>query len=251
MTYLFCHSRLAALDEALRAGPLLAFDFDGTLAPIVEHPDEAYVPAALAQRLERLARLRPLAIITVRAVADVAQRLGFAPRFIVGNDGAEVPGQAPVFDPAPLDALRARIRAQAAQLHAARIRVEDKGDSLALHHRRARDRRQALACIEALCSDLAPALRSIGGKFVVNAVLEAAPDKADAVASPVERAGCGTALFAGDDANDEPVFERTAANWLTIHVDHDDANSHAALYVENHEENALLLDRSLRVLDPR
>ena len=250
MTYLFCHSGLAALDEALRACPLLAFDFDGTLAPIVENPDEAYVPAALAQRLERLARLRPLAIITGRTIADVSHRLGFVPRFIVGNHGAEVPGQVPTFDPAPLDAIRARIRAHAAELHSSRIRIEDKRYSVAMHYRRARDQRQALARIEALCSGLDPALRFIGGKFVVNAILEAAPDKADAVASLVECARCGTALFAGDDTNDEAVFERAPPNWLTIHVGHDDAVSRAAFYVENHEEIALLLDRSLRVLEP-
>jgi trehalose 6-phosphate phosphatase len=238
---------LAALDETLRACALPAFDFDGTLAPIVEHPDEAYGPAALAQRL---ARLRPLAIIAGRTVTDVSHRLGLATGFIVGNHGAEVPGQVPTFDPAPLDALRARIRAQAAQLHAARIRVEDKRYFLTPHWRRARDQRRVLARVESLCSGLDPALRLMDGKFVVNAVLEPAPDRADAVASLVVRAGCDTALFAGHDTNDEAVFERAPPNWLTIRVGHDDAVTRAAFYVEIHPEIAVLLDRSLPVLDP-
>jgi trehalose 6-phosphate phosphatase len=250
MTYLFCHSGLAALDEALRARPLLAFDFDDTLAPTVEHPDEAYVPAALAQRLERLARLKAVAIITGRTVGDVSPRLGFAPRFIVGNHGAGVPGQVPTFDPAPLDALRARIRDHAEELRATRIQVEDKRYSLALDYGRTRDQRKALASIEALYLGHELALRFVGEKFEVNAVLKAAPDKADAIASLVERAGCDTALFAGDDSNDEAVFERAAPNSVRIHVGHDDAVSRAAFYVQNHAKVALLLDRLLRVLEP-
>lgn len=249
MKHLFCRSGRLALEAALRAQPLLAFDFDGTLAPIVERPDDAHVSAALAQRLDRLAQLRPLAIITGRSVADVVHRLGFMPRFIVGNHGAEVPGQKPTFDIAPLDALRARIRAHAGELRAARIRVEDKRYSLALHYRRALDPRQALAQIEVLCAGLDPALRFFGGKFVVNAVLEDAPDKGDAVVSLVQRASCGTAVFVGDDINDEAVFERAPPNWLTIRVGHDDAASRAAFYVNDHDEIAELLDDSLRVLE--
>jgi len=250
MKHLFCHSGRLALETALHARPLLAFDFDGTLAPIVERPDDAHVPAALARRLDRLTQLRPLAIITGRSVADVMHRLGFVPRFIVGNHGAEVPGQKPTFDATPLDALRARIRASAAELRAVRIRVEDKRYSLALHYRRAPDPRQALARIEALRAGLDPALRFFAGKFVVNAVLEDAPDKGDAVLSLVQRASCDTAVFVGDDINDEAVFERAPPNWVTIRVGHDFEASCAAFYLEDHEEIAVLLERSLRVLEP-
>ena len=80
---------LRALDQALGENPLLAFDFDGTLAPLVDHPDDARVPPALEPRLARLTELADVAIISGRALADLEHRLAFRPRVLVGNHGAE------------------------------------------------------------------------------------------------------------------------------------------------------------------
>jgi trehalose 6-phosphate phosphatase len=73
----------------LKREPLLAFDFDGTLAPIVDRPQDARVPEPVAQCLQELGSRCAVAIITGRSVEDVKPRLGFAPQFIVGNHGAE------------------------------------------------------------------------------------------------------------------------------------------------------------------
>ena len=55
MRHLFTPEGEAALAATMARRPLLAFDFDGTLAPIVARPDDARVPAAVEHRLERLA----------------------------------------------------------------------------------------------------------------------------------------------------------------------------------------------------
>jgi hypothetical protein len=52
--------------------PLLAFDFDGTLAPIVARPDDARYLAGRAARLKSLAAQLPVAIVTGRAVDGCA-----------------------------------------------------------------------------------------------------------------------------------------------------------------------------------
>jgi trehalose 6-phosphate phosphatase len=44
MDHLFTPDGEAALASVMRRVPLLAFDFDGTLAPIVDRPDDASVP---------------------------------------------------------------------------------------------------------------------------------------------------------------------------------------------------------------
>jgi hypothetical protein len=44
-----------ALAAVLRRHPLLAFDFDGTLAPIVARPDDARLSQAVSARLKALA----------------------------------------------------------------------------------------------------------------------------------------------------------------------------------------------------
>ena len=248
MRHLFGREGRRALDAALRTEALLVFDFDGTLAPIVQRPDEARVATEVSQRLDLLARLRPIAVVTGRSVADVAQRLGFSPRFIVGNHGAEDPERAPGFDGSALNGLRAHLAAHGAELQAAGVQVEDKGLSLALHYRRARDRSRALARIQALLAQLDPGLRTFGGKCVVNVVLASAPDKGDAVASLVRRAGCASAVFVGDDVNDEAVFARASPSWITVRVGRDDPDSRAAFFLKSRSQMEALLDLMLGLL---
>lgn len=248
MEYLFEAAGRQALQTTLGARPLLAFDFDGTLAPIVQRPDDARVAPALSARLDRLARLRPVAVITGRSVADVAGRLGFAPRYIVGNHGAEDPEQPANADGSRLDGLRARLAAHANALREACVRIEDKRLSLALHYRDAPDPGRAVACIEDVLAGLDPGLTVFGGKYVINAVLSGAPDKADAVASLVRRAGCDSTVFVGDDVNDEGVFERALPGWLTVRVGRDDPRSHAGFFLGSHLEVERLLDEMLALL---
>jgi trehalose 6-phosphate phosphatase len=240
--HLFSPEGAAALAATMATRPLLAFDFDGTLAPIVARPEDAGVPGPVARRLERLALLLPVAIVTGRTVADVRARLAFAPRFIVGSHGAEDPDDPGGTCIAIFDGLRARLRDRAADWQRAGVSVEDKGHSMALHYRLARDRDGALATIMQLLDGLAPELSAYGGKCVVNVVASQAPDKAAAVARLVERCGARSAVFAGDDVNDEPVFARDEPSWLTVRVGRDEPNTRAKFCIDGASEMATMLE---------
>lgn len=209
----------AALQQLLTLRPLLAFDFDGTLAPIVARPACARVPTRLARRMACLAQRWPVAIISGRNIADVQARLGFTPRYLVGCHGAE--GIPHAIGPAELAALHSSARLllrHAAALAAAGVELEQKTLSLALHYRLASDPAAALRCIDAVLGAGHPALRRFGGKFVVNLVPRSAPDKADALNLLMSRSGAAAAIFVGDDENDEPVFARAPPHWVTVHV---------------------------------
>lgn len=242
MRHLFSPEGLAALAAIVRRRPLLVFDFDGTLAPIVDRPDDARLPPEVAQRLAELAQRLPLAVVTGRSVEDVRARLGFDPAFVVGSHGAEDSAARSSATTAALDRLRERIAAYRPALRDAGVTVEDKGASLALHYRRSPRRELARAVVRDL---LAPCdgLRVFGGKLVVNVVPRDAPDKADAVRSILARSGAPCALFAGDDVNDEPVFAAAPADWLTIHVGDGSAASLARWFVESPAQVAALLGR--------
>ncbi|WP_085315328.1 trehalose-phosphatase [Derxia lacustris] len=251
MKHFFCTEGEAALAELLRRQPLLAFDFDGTLAPIVARPEDARVAPAVSRRLARLAERWPVAVVTGRQLADVRERLGFAPGCIVGNHGAES-----LADPAAaerlaraLDGARALLGAHEAALAAAGVTLEDKGQSLALHYRLARDRDRARAEIDALLARLGPELKVFGGKLVCNLMAATAPDKAGAVQALVTAAGAGGALFAGDDVNDEPVFAAAPPHWLTLKVGRDDPASRARFLLDSPAEMPMLLDRILALAD--
>lgn len=250
MQHLFSPDGEAALAAVLRLRPLVALDFDGTLAPIVARPEDARVSQAVGQRLRLLAQRLPVAIVTGRAVADVRERLDFEPRFIIGNHGAE-----DSTDPAgnnrriaALAPLRAALQHRAADLATAGITLEDKALSIALHFRLSRERARAQALIDELLAPLRTGMHIFGGKMVVNAMASGAPDKGAAVLALVARCGAAAALFAGDDVNDESVFVAAPAHWLTLRIGRDDPGSQAHFGLDSQQEVALLLDRMLAQL---
>jgi trehalose 6-phosphate phosphatase len=249
LRHLFGPEGRHALDSVMRRDPLLAFDFDGTLAPTVARPDDARVPIALARRLARLSQVRPVAVVSGRRADDVAKRLQFEPRYLVGNHGAEDAGRAT--DPGALAAmtrLRVRLTGCAASLRAAGVQVEDKGLSVALHYRLAADRARALAAIEQALAGLDGSLQCFGGKCVVNAMPAGVPDKGEIVVALLARARAGALVFVGDDASDEAVFRRAEASWLTVRIGRDNPRSSARFFLDGHADVAPLLQAMLEHL---
>ena len=242
MKHLFSNEGLHALAAVLALKPLLAFDFDGTLAPIVARPDDVRVSTAVSHRLTQLAHWRPVAIVTGRKVADVTPRLGFEPAYIVGSHGAEDPALATsVAHERALASARTYLAEHASALEDAGVMIEDKGHSMALHYRLARDREKAQRCITSTIAHIGPGLHTFGGKFVVNLVAENAPNKGDAVQRLVARSESGAALFVGDDVNDEAVFEIAPSHWLTVRIGQDAPGSRAQFFLNSHAEMAHLL----------
>jgi trehalose-phosphatase len=84
-------ARLAA--EPRRAAILL--DVDGTLAPIVERPEDVRVPEETRQELGRLAgRYALVACVSGRAGADVERLVGVPGVAVVGEHGLELAPEA-------------------------------------------------------------------------------------------------------------------------------------------------------------
>jgi len=250
MRHLFTPEGDADLIWVVARQPLLAFDFDGTLAPIVARPSQARVPVTTLRRLHRLAQQLPLAVISGRTVADLRRRLGFEPAHIVGNHGAEDPqqGQRPEWQ-AALDGVRDRLRSVAAELQRAGVSVEDKGASLALHYRLAADHGAAVELIDRVLEPIDPGLHVFGGKMVTNIVSAAADDKAVALRRLAQRADARAVLYLGDDVNDESVFAAREPTWLTVRVGAEHHESAARYFISGPSEVSRLLDRILQLID--
>jgi trehalose 6-phosphate phosphatase len=194
-----------ALSALAHDRALLAFDFDGTLAPIVDEPGRAQMRPETSALLRVAALLYPCVVVSGRSRADLAPRLSGVPLVAwVGNHGAEA-GFGPV-DRSPRGTVlgwRAALAARLGDLTG--VEIEDKGLSIAIHYRRAADPEVAERAIRAAADGL-PGARVFGGLRVVNAVPAEAPTKGDAITELLERSGCRTALYVGDDVTDEDAF---------------------------------------------
>ncbi|MFO0675471.1 MAG: trehalose-phosphatase [Polyangiaceae bacterium] len=208
-------SHAGVLDELARSATLLAFDFDGTLAPIVARRDDARMRASTARLFRLLCERYPVAVVSGRSRADVAGRLGDAPvRFVVGNHGIEVEGGGEAPGPGMGDVKRALVRALATFDG---VDLEDKVHTLSVHTRNASDDGAVRGAIRDALTAFGGRFRWADGKCVVNVVPEGADDKGRAVEKLRKRAGATRTLYVGDDVTDEDVF-RTASDGALVGV---------------------------------
>ncbi|HMF27492.1 MAG TPA: trehalose-phosphatase, partial [Candidatus Cybelea sp.] len=90
MKYALAPRHRSRFRHFVRQDPLLIFDFDGALAPIVNQPEDALIPATTRDLLLDVSRRFACAVVSGRARDDLATKLSGIPfRSIVGNHGGE------------------------------------------------------------------------------------------------------------------------------------------------------------------
>lgn len=204
--------------EALAGSPcLLAFDYDGVLAPLVRDPAGAFMRPRTRVLLARVARAYPCAVVSGRAWRDTRRFVGDLVPTVVGNHGYDLGEEAPV----PREVIE-RVRAWEAELrarlrHVPGVFFEQKRSTLAVHYGLARHWRRSGEVVRAAAQALRGA-RLLEGKKVLNVLPSHFPTKGDAVRALLERHRLETALYAGDDVTDEDVFRIGPPAVLGIHV---------------------------------
>lgn len=229
----------ALVREHMQWRPVLAFDFDGTLAPIVTDPDRAALPASTMERLERLAARIPCVVVSGRARSDVLSRLGGLPiAEVVGNHGSE-----PWLD---TETLREPIRQWLPVFHQhlghlPGVFIEDKGCSLSIHYRHAKDGAQAVATTHDVARQLGVD-RIIPGKCVLNLLPAGAMHKGAGLCRAMETLQKTRALYVGDDDTDEDVFRLAPRpTVLGIRIEYSE-HTLADLFLDGQPEIDKLLD---------
>ena len=207
----------ALLAEPARA--VVALDYDGTLAPIVDRPEDAVPAPGMLEALARVARtVGTVALITGRPAREVVRLAGLdsAPGLsalrVLGQYGLqrwdarsgrfESPEALPAVDVA-------RRRLPDLLAHAPDgVAVEDKQQALVVHFRRAADPDAAFASLRTSLIDLAHevGLEPHPGRRV----LELRPpghDKGGALTALLGEREARAVLFAGDDLGDLPAYD--------------------------------------------
>ncbi|MFI1100820.1 trehalose-phosphatase [Streptomyces melanogenes] len=208
---------------AILAAPeraVIALDFDGTLAEIVPDPEQARAHPGAVPALAALApKVASVAVVTGRPAGVAVRYGGFAGvpglehLVVLGHYGAErwdaVTGT--VHAPAPhpgVTAARAELPGVLDAHGAWRgTWIEEKGQAVAVHTRRATDPSAAYAALR----DPLAALATRHGLILEpgRMVLELRPpgmDKGVALAEYLREVGAGSVLYAGDDLGDLPAF---------------------------------------------
>lgn len=243
---------MTSLDDALRALAavprlLVALDFDGVLAPIVDVPSAARPLPASAAALGALATLpdTTIALISGRGLADLAAVSGFGlPIRMVGSHGGEFDDGAAVLD----DEQHARLAALATELETLvdgepGVALERKPTGVAVHVRNASPEVGSRVLDAVRAGPAArPGIEATPGKAVLDlAVLQV--NKGLALDVLRERTKADAVLFAGDDVTDETAFVRLRAGDVGVKVgDGDTAAEHR---VPGPPEMAALLEHLL------
>jgi trehalose 6-phosphate phosphatase len=186
----------------------LLLDVDGTLAPIVERPEDARVPDATRAELRRLhERYALVACVSGRAGADARRVVGLPELLYVGNHGLELEPESAVWGRRLLHFIAEVDWPE----------TEDKGLSASLHYRDFADQAAAEAELEAV----AERARKAGfvarfGRKVLEVLPPVRADKGTAVRRLLAQHGLDRALYAGDDTTDLDGFR--ALDGLELHV---------------------------------
>jgi trehalose-phosphatase len=205
------------------AGWVFVVDFDGTLAPIVDHPEDAAPAPGAVAALTALAARTEVALLSGRALDDLLARLGEVPTgvLVVGGHGSEarLPDgtREALTDPEAarevLDELEADL---VSRLDAgAGWQVERKPTSLAVHHRRVTEDRVATVLPEVRAvledaTDRGPGFSLLAGKAVLELKVSGV-DKGVALRWIADRCDGRRPIVLGDDVTDEDAFEAALA----------------------------------------
>jgi trehalose 6-phosphate phosphatase len=196
---------------------LLAFDYDGVLAPLVTDPGGTRMRAGTRRLLVRLSGLYPCAVVSGRSWRHTAGLVDGAVPTVVGNHGFELGRPVPI-PRAVLRTVQGWRRALEADLAGVPgVHFEDKRCTLAVHYGLSPGWQDAERRVYESANRL-EGTRLIPGKKVLNVLPHDFPSKGDAIRTLLAERGLDAALYVGDDVTDEDAFAVGPPLVLGVHV---------------------------------
>jgi trehalose 6-phosphate phosphatase len=239
---------------------LIALDFDGTIAPIVPHPDDAQLLPQARPALNQLAHRddTEIALVSGRSLRDLVTRISIADVYYAGNHGLEIHGPG-LHDtvPAALE-LQPAVQRCCAALRAALdgikgVYLEDKRLSLSVHYRMVDDpaeQAHVQQTVQRVFDQNQAGLKLTTGKRVIEVRPDVDWHKGKALLYIIEeiemaRGAAMFPMFVGDDKTDEDGFAALPTTGAGVLVGSANAATAAACYVNDPEEAVKLLEQLL------
>ncbi len=229
---------------------LFLSDYDGTLTPVVERPELAFLPEDTRRLLISLSRQSnyTVGIVSGRALVDLKEKVNIEDLVYAGNHGFEVEGPGLNFINPLAQEVRPifRIIRQVLSMALGTIKgvlVEDKGITLSIHYRQVEEEktRDVKSIVENTIKG--PLTRGLVKLTSGKKVIEVRPavdwDKGKAIRLLMKRYGKGgrnsglVPVYLGDDQTDEDGFRMIEkyGQGITIHIGESWAESSARYYL--------------------
>jgi trehalose-phosphatase len=208
---------IAPLRPVLAIRPLGVFsDIDGTLSPIVERPEGAYMAPGCGRMLRLLVNegVR-VALITGRALEVARSMANLDGAAYAGSHGLEfwVDGVIDAIDAAAYAALVDRVIADTGHLRVFDVAIENKGVGVAFHYRQSGLGDAARLEIERALnsSEAAQRFQRIEGRKVIELRPDVDASKGTATTRLAHRLGVRSIISVGDDQTDVQMFRAVAS----------------------------------------
>lgn len=252
MIHALSEAGLRALRHAASQPLLYAFDFDGTLAPISSDRHAVTMSPGMLHLLGELGKRAPCAIVSGRALADVAGRINGHVPHVIGNHGIESPLTPPgsLLEAERMCAVWSQqLRNSLDVLVEKGAEIEDKRYSLTVHFRRASNPADASATALTVLRRLTPTPDLMEGKYSINVLPAGLSGKGQAAFALMHHFGRTGLFYIGDEETDETVFALTNAVTMGVRVGKADG-SRAGFYLDAQTEVEELLRRLVQYIDP-
>jgi trehalose 6-phosphate phosphatase len=233
--------QIAELPNALRSDaelaarlsgrrPAVFLDYDGTLTPIVDRPEDALISDRMREAVRRLAGRFPVGVVSGRDRRVVQQLMGVDDLIVAGSHGFDIwspsggaiERQEGAEFKGLLEEVRRRLTEELGSIDGAL--VEPKSNSVAAHYRLVSEgeRHRVKEVVQQLLDEHPDELKVTPGKMVYEIQPNVDWDKGKAVLHVLRSLGLDredvVPIYLGDDLTDEDAFEALDGRGIGVFV---------------------------------
>lgn len=236
--------------------PAFFLDLDGTLAPLVSHPDLTTLPARAKEVLRSLAQDHVVCIVSGRDLPDLRRRVGLPElhyaadhgHHVLGRTGSDLELEVGPEDRLELETASYELEQRLRPIEGALVEV--KGTSLSVHYRMvAPEEHEHVRLIVSEVAESAPGLNLTAGKMVHELRPRIPWGKGRAMLWLLGQLRLGRdkvcPVCLGDDLTDEDLFSAARGWGVTVVVGDPDRETRAGYRLADHEESITLLEAFL------
>jgi len=248
------HSYSSILQKIINKKPAIFLDYDGTLTPIVDNPDEAYLSDDMRSIVKKLAERTQVCMVSGRAVQKVKDFVQLENLVYAGSHGFNITGPDNLhLEPkggknALEDLTDIEINLQNSLGKIENVAFERKKYALTVHYRNVKNKKDVAHIKEEVnkaVHDFENVKFEKGRKL-----LEIKPNvnwhKGKAILWIMEKLGLNEEdyipFYIGDDVTDEDGFYALCDKGITIKVNSHGKKTYADYKLENVEEVKIFLD---------